>query len=279
LHAQEFALQLTIDKTQITNVSIDWLEQAIPVISSFYNDRKWTELSHEDFERIQVQAKLVFNSIDASNQAVTQFVLTSLRPIYGTTQQTQVLNLIDDSWQFSFPRNRQLLFDEQSFDALGTTLTFYAYILLGMDADTFSPLGGTRYFEKAQQIANVAQSGGVGWGRDGRRRNRTYLIGYLLDPQLSGVRQAAYIYHREGMDLFAREPDKARQNVFRALKTIRETQRKTTEQYLIMLFLNTKFREIVRIFEDADPALKTEVYQLLSELDPSHLSEYEKLRR
>jgi hypothetical protein len=276
--AQEFSAQITIDRSQITNVGIDWLEQAIPLISSYYNDRKWTTLTFEEYERVQVQFKLIFNSIDANNNAAAQFVVSSTRPIYGTTQQTSVLNLIDDSWQFNFARNRNLLFDEQSYDAFATTLNFYAYILLGMDADTFSPLGGTPFFEKAQQIANVAQSAGIGWGRDGRRRNRTYLIQYLLDPQLSGIRRAIYTYHREGLDLFTREPDKARRNVLEALKSIRETQRKTTEQYLMMLFFNTKFREIVRIFEDADPLLKQETYALLTELDPSHLTEYDKLK-
>lgn len=279
LPAQELDVTVSIDRKQITNVNIDWLEQAIPQMGGFLNDYQWTQLEFQETERIKAQVQIIFNSIDASGGAASgQFVLTTQRPVYGTTAFTQVLTHADDQWQFNYPRNRTLLHDEQTFDAVGSLLNFYALIILGFDADTFAPLGGTPFFERALQTANIAQNGGPGWGRDGRRRNRTYMAEFLLDPQFQPLRQAQYLYHRQGLDLFVSDPLTARTNALQALRLIRETQRKTTEQYPFMLFFNTKFREIVRIFEDAEPVLKAEVHALLTELDPGHLSEYDKLR-
>lgn len=276
--AQELNAQVSIDRTQINNTNVDWLETAVPLVQGFINDFKWSDQRFEEIERVQVQMKIIFSGIDPSNTASAQLVVSSQRPIYGTMQQTPVLNLVDDTWQFNFGRNRILLHDEQTYDAMGTVLAFYSNMILGFDADTFAPLGGQKFFEKAQQAANIAQNSGLGWGRDGRRRNRTYLVGYMLDPQYEGLRKAMYTFHREGIDQFVNDPEKARKNILSALKLIRETQRKTTEQYPFVLFFNTKFREIVRVFEQAESPLKVEVHTLLTELDPSHLSEYDKLK-
>ena len=173
-----------------------------------------------------------------------------------------------------------MVHDELQFDALTTLLDFYAYIIIGYDYDSFSELGGSPYFSEAQNLVSLAQtSPSAGWQRSSTvPRNRAQLIADLLNPNYERLRRAFYMYHRQGLDLFLEDPDQARKNIAEALEMIQNTKRQTTNNLLFDTFFDAKYRELVSLFEDAPTEQRLQVYNLLAEIDPSHLTEYSKLQ-
>ncbi len=205
-----------------------------------------------------------------------QLTIGSQRPIYGTTQMSNVTQIADGSWGFAYEPNSSLVYDPDRFNALTSVLDFYANLILGYDYDSFKPLGGTRFFQRAREIVFLAPSGGAGW-TVGSDNSRGTLIQQLLDPRLEPVRLANFDYHFGGLDHFVSDPQKARQAVLNALRGIQVVLDEVSNQYVIDLFLATKNREVVGIFEGSNES--STAYGILLDIDPSRSSIYDRLVR
>jgi hypothetical protein len=186
----------------------------------------------------------------------------------------------DNNWRFSYPRNKSLIRDDLLFDELTSFLDFYAFVLLGLDYDTFSELGGTRHYTQAFNIFELGQNtGAFGWGRSiGSQRNRYGLINGLTGNAFSDFRRALYRYHRLGLDRFTDNQQGAREEVIQALGLIRDNKRTTTNNYLYDLFFGTKYTEITAVLMEAESAVRSRAYTILQDVDPAHTSEYRKLQ-
>lgn len=279
LFAQELDVKVTIDKSKINSASIDFVNNLKPAIENYLNNFSWTSDRYLPSERIHASLQVILNSVDNNYNFEATVIIQSQRPVYNTTNSTPVM-LLTDTWNFQYAPNQSLVHNEFRFSPLASQLDFYAYLILGYDYDTFSPLGGTPLFRHARKITDMAQSnGGQGWSSGAGPRSRYSLITDLLDPNYEGLRQASYEYHRQGLDLFTSNTDSARKHMYHALELIQQAQQQTTDTYPFSIFFNTKFKEIVSAFRDAGTNMRLKVYRLLSNLDPAHLTEYEKLRR
>ncbi|HKJ45882.1 MAG TPA: DUF4835 family protein [Balneolales bacterium] len=277
--AQELKCDVTIDKSKISSSNIDYIGQLKSAIEDYINNHNWTDDRFQDEERIHFNMQVILNSVDNNYNFKANVVISSERPIYNTVSTTPVV-IISDNWDFNYTPNSSVVHDEFQFNDVASFLDFYSYIILGYDYDTFSRLGGSPYFKKARKIVDIAQSaGGSGWSSSSGPRSRYSLVSDLLDPNYEDLRKAIYIYHRQGLDLFTSNTEKARSNVADALKLIQNAQNKTTDNYLFDLFFNTKFREIVSIFQDAPQSQRLDVYNLLTTIDSGHISEYDKLKK
>ncbi len=278
--AQEFNVQVTVDQSQVSSASLSYLDNLPDEVESYFNEHDWIGANFLDHEQIDAELQIVLLSVDDNYNFQANVVIRAQRPIYNTMQLTTTLLMNDENWTFQYTPNRALVHDELQFDALTTFLDFYAYVILGYDFDSFSELGGTPYFTEAQNILALAQTASSpGWSRSGgTRRGRVQLVTDLLNPTYQNFRQAIYIYHRLGLDNFASDTDQARENILEALELIRDSQRNATNDFLFDIFFNAKYREIVSIFEDAPTEIRLEAYELLSQMDQSHLSEYNKLQ-
>lgn len=278
--AQEIRALVSLNQESVQSSGLDYLDQIIGLTRSYINKHIWTEKQVDQVEQLDVNMQIILNRVTGGSTFSANLVLSLRRPIYNTTQQTVVLNLIDEDWVFTFDRNKNVIHDEVAFDGIASIYDFYVYLILGLDADTFAPLGGKEFYERAQFIVNNAQGlGDAGWTRSPTRVNRFLLVQMLLDPQYNGFRQALYLFHRKGLDTFLTDPEGSRQRVFEALTLLKDTRRQVTQNFLFQNFYDAKFREITDIFMEAEPEMKIAVYQLLSEIDPSHLNQYEVLRR
>lgn len=280
LKAQEINANIELNTSQISSSDYDYLGDLKQLVERYINETRWTDDRFEEEERIEVN--ILINLIDADNSANfdANIVVQLFRPIYNTIAKTPVLIINDTNWRFNFTRNRNILRDDNQYDDIASVLDFYMYIILGYDYDTFSELGGSPYFSKAQDILNVAQStgGATGWTSMGSRRSRNGLITQLQNPNYEGFRRALYTYHRLGLDQFTINTTRARERIFDALEMLRETRRQTAERYLFDLFFATKHKEFTAAFMDAELDERLEVYNLLVDMDNSHISEYEKLQ-
>lgn len=280
LQAQEIRASVNVDRSQIDNTSLSYLDGFSRELESYINDNTWTNDNFQPREAIEVAIQINLQAVNNDYQFDADIIIQSRRPIYNTARQTTVFLYNDENWSFQYTPNRGLVYDQLQFDALTTLLDFYAYIILGYDYDTFAQLGGTPYFSEAQNLVSLAQTtASSGWQRSSTvPRNRAQLVADLLNPNYEVLRRAFYQYHRLGLDLFLNDPAQARQNIVDALEMIQNAQRQTTNSLLFDTFFNAKYRELVSLFEDASTEQRLQVYNILAEIDPSHLTEYSKLQ-
>jgi len=249
-------------------------------MESYLNDFDWTDHSFSTRERINGEMQVTLLSVDNNFNFRANVVIQSQRPIYNSLRETTLFLFNDDNWTFNYTPNRGLIHDQLQFDAVATFLDFYAYLILGFDFDSFSELGGTPYFSEAENVVSIAQTASsTGWSRSGaNRRNRAQLIEELVNPNYEGLRRAIYTYHRQGLDQFLSDAAKARENVLESLEMIRRSKRVATSNFLFDTFFNAKYREIASIFEDAPAGVRKEAYNVLADIDQSHLNTYDSLQ-
>ncbi|WP_372639063.1 DUF4835 family protein [Fodinibius sp.] len=278
--SQEIRADVTVDRSQVNNTSLSFLDNLADEIETYLNEYSWTDTNFRAEERVRVDIQVTLLSADDNFNFDAQVIFRSRRPIYNTTRETVLFFYNEENWSFTFTPHRTLIHDQLQFDEFTSFLDFYAYLILGYDFDSFNELGGTPYFAQAQNIVSQAQSSpSGGWERSGvNRRNRAQLVADLLNQNYEGLRLAIYQYHRQGLDRFVENPEEARKQILEALEKIQKAKRATSSNFLFDTFFNTKYRELSAIFEDAAPEVRLEAFQLLSNIDQSHLSEYRKLQ-
>lgn len=276
--SQEIKLSVTIKTDQLSGSEFDHLSGLKSVIEEYVNTRKWTEDKYEEFERIRANMQINILQGDTDFNLTASVVIQSERPIFNTLQTTPIITILDNNWSFSYPPNKSVIYDEFQFDDIASFIDFYVYIILGFDYDTFAPNSGSPYYKKASDLAELAQSSSsaTGWARS-TRQSRSLIITSILSPTYETVRTAYYRYHRLGLDLFTQNQDVARKSLLTALKEVNEAKKKTTDTYIYDLFFNTKYREITAIFLDGELQQRLEAYDFLINIDPGHITEYDKL--
>lgn len=274
--AREFNCDVTVNYTQLSGSSFTYLDELRRDVREYMNNNSWTDDRYREEERIQCSMQIIFQEALTLTSFRAQLIVTSLRPIYGTTQNSRVLQINDSEWQFEYAQGTPLVFETERYEALTAVLDFYAYLMLGYDYDTFSEQGGTPHYQKARRISELAQSkGAVGWDSAGSDRNRPALITQLLDPRFVPLRKAYFEYHFSGLDHFVGQTEEARETVLEVLRSLNEFYQNLSRQYTLDLFFGTKYQELAAIFLDSP--LSSEAYAVLNEVDPSHLTEYTKL--
>lgn len=279
-YAQEFNCDITVNNDLIEESSLTYISELGNRLEDYINEHKWTDIDFMEEERINCKMQIVIESGNSNYDFRSRVVFSIRRPIYNTTSETTSIIITDNSWSFNYPEGRSLIHDDLQFDELTSFINYLAYMGLGYDFDSFSPLGGTEYFRKAQNIVDLAQAASSsGWLRSSNnRRNRNTLVGDLLSSAYQDFREAFYTYHLKGLDLFTTDDQMARANIVEALETIRDAKRKTTSNFLFDIFFDTKSREIAGVFAEAESRVKLEAYSILSETDQGHLSEYSDLQ-
>jgi len=280
LAAQEFNCDVSINDRQISGSSYDYVSELEVALENYINGHRWTNDRFREHERIGCNFQIVLTGVDQNFNYTAEVAITTRRPIYNSNQESLAILLSDNNWRFFYPENKNLIHDDLQFDDLTSFIDFYAYIMLGYDYDSFSELGGTQYYTRAQSVFELGQnSGSQGWGRSiGAQRNRFGLITDINNPAYEDLRRAIYQYHRLGLDQFTMQPEEARNQVLQALDLIRENKQLTNNNYLFDIFFSSKYTEIVAIFRDAGAEIRTRAYNILVDVDPAHTTEYEKLQ-
>lgn len=268
---EELLCDVSINYRQLQGSNFTFLEELEELAEEYINDNVWTNDRFLEEERINCTMQIVFREALTQTSFQAQLILTSSRPIYGTSATTKVLEINDTDWQFGFSQGTPLVFETERYNALTSMLDFYVYIILGYDYDTFSEFGGEEFFQKARRIHELAQSQSSLSG--GNRRGQ--LIRQLLDPRFKPFRQAYFKYHFNGLDHFITETQRSRLVVLEVLATMQEVYDEVARSYAMDLFFRTKSKELAAIFEQS--SVSSQAYGVLSEVDPSHLTDYNRL--
>jgi hypothetical protein len=207
--------------------------------------------------------------------------VTSSRPVFGTSYLSPMINYRDNDFQFKFSEFGQLEYNQNTFkDNFTSVLAYYIYIIIGFDYDSFTRMGGTPYFQKADKIVQNAQGAQeTGWKSYENMKNRYWITENLLSEQYSDLRDFFYTYHRLGMDKLADKPNEARAAIETAIEGLRNVQRKKSNSALTSIIITVKADEIVNIFSDAFTDEKARIANMMKEIDPANSSKYEGIMR
>ena len=279
--AQELQCEVVVNSDMVQVSDRRVFVELRNAVSNFLNNRRWTSDVYRQEERINCRLVITIREAPQVGNYVAVAQIVSSRPVYGTGYETLLLSVADQNWAFDFTEAQPLQFSENAYTSrLASLLSFYAYLIIGIDRDSFSRLGGNSLYDRALQVQTNVASQGLGdpsWLSSGEQRNRYYLLNNLQDPQMEGFRAAMYLYYRQGMDIFIQKPDEARKNILQAIKNIQGVAQIRPGSAVLRSFFDTKSDEIASVFRGAQPAEKQEVVSILSGIDPTNIAKYQSI--
>ena len=229
-------------------------------------------------EKVKCTIDVFFKSVSGDNQYVAQVFIGSKRPRFMTDQHTAVVRLMDESWEFTYVKDRPINHSPRAFSDLASFLDFYMFLIMGYDYDTYDELSGTQNLQKAFLVANLGMSSGQkSWQRSTTTFSRTQLVADLLEPKFEPVRRASWIYHYCGIDSLSLTPSRAQENMLAALEMIGRVRKTVDPRNLAFrAFFDAKHMELAEVFRTYPDA---SVYDTLARIDPGNQTSYEAAKK
>lgn len=281
IKAQELNTRVQVMAPTVPNINKNNLEVLQNIIREFLNNNKWSNEAYTPAERIECNFVITVTAWDGSSAYKAEAQIQSSRPVYNTAYNSTLLNISDKDFDFNYNEGQSLDFSDQNFISnLSSLLSFYAYTIIGLDKDSFSKLGGTHFYNKAQNILNIAQvSGNKGWKAFDGLRNRYWLNENLQNKSFEELRQFIYDYHYNGLDRMQEDQSKSAKKIITLLSTLKQMDKQKLGSIFPNMYLASKADELVNVISTLpDPQDKLKAYNLLSEVDPANLNKYEALR-
>jgi Domain of unknown function (DUF4835) len=282
-NSQELNCNVQVSAQKIQGSNRQVFQSMQKDIYEFMNNTIWTNNVYSYSERVDCNILINLTDQLSADEFNGTIQIQLSRPVFNTTYNTTLLNFIDNSFQFQYIEFQPLEFNPNGQNSnLISVLAYYAYIILGIDNDSFASEGGTQYFQIAEKIVTNSQNAPEpGWKPyDGsRNRNRYWLVKNILDKEYEGVRKFIYEYDINGLDLLESKISEARTNIVESLKLIQDLYRKKPDPFLyfMQVIVDSKSDELVNIFTDAFPEEKSRIIQILTEIDPANNSKYQKI--
>lgn len=276
---QELNCTVTINSTQIPTSDRGIFRDMKIAIEQFMNTRKWTNDTYKVYEKINCKILLTIVKMPAVGSFQATVQVQSARPVYNSNYSSLVFNFADREWEFEYIESLPMEFNDNTYITnLTSMLAVYAYLIIGVDYDTFSELGGTPYFQKALAVVNNAQqSNRPGWQAQGSNRSRYWIVENFNNAQMMDLRKALYSYHRLALDTFDKDPDKSRATILKGLKDIKKIRDINPLSVLVVSFFDAKGKELANLFSSGNIQTRREAYDVITAIDPSNRSSYEKM--
>ena len=280
LDAQELNCLVIVNSDQIQNSNTQVYNTLQNSVVEYMNNTKWTTGNYKPQEKVNCAITINITEQPSSNQFKGNISVQASRPVYNSTYQTPILNFKDDQLSFSYNEYESLIYNENSFDSnLVSMLTFYAYTILGIDADTFSPLGGEQFHKLAENVVNQAQQGGYsGWNRIDGNNTRYQLNENILSPVYKDYRDVLYSYHLKGLDMMSDDAKEAKKNMAESLMKLQNVYNRRANAFLLRVFMDTKSDEIVDVFSDGPRTGTANLKELLLKIYPTFNTKWEKIK-
>lgn len=280
---QELRCNVQINSQKITGTNRQMFQTLQTAIYEFMNNTNWTNHVYGQDERIECTIMLSLNEQIGSDEYKGTLQVQSRRPIFNTSYNSPMINFLDNNLHFRYLEFDKLEFSESShMSNLTSILAFYAYMILGFDYDSFSYLGGTEYFQKAERIVNNAQNAQErGWkAYEGNRKNRYWMVENVMNDKYRPLREVYYRYHRLGLDRMSDKVMEGRAEIAETITNIQKIFREKPDPYMfyIQLFFDAKSDELVNIFSESFPTEKSRVANILIEVDNANANKYKKIQ-
>lgn len=250
-YSQSIMAEVKVDYSQVQSSNTQVYETLQRSLTNFINSTKWTNDRLKPHERIEASF-LILVSKRENNKFTASLQVQTRRPVFNSTYYTPILNLNDNNFTFEYTEYEELVFNERRFSGKNLTdvITFYVYLALGYDADTFSRDGGTEYFKTAQRISTFGQGSRFsGWSDLDGLQSRSMLINNVLKADNKTLRTLAYQYHRNGLDVIAENELRGKNAIGNAMLQLEYYTRGSYSQfYPLDIFVTAKKDEISKIF-------------------------------
>lgn len=282
LRAQELQVKVNINHSQISGTDISVFENLQQTIEHFINERQWTALQFQKHERIQCSLNI---TVLKYNRDENRFECTALiqanRPVYNSTYTTTLYNNKDDNFHFAFAQFDQLNFNDEVVDQpLTALLAYYAYLIIGLNLDSFAPMAGTDVLQNCLHLVNNAQEMGYpGWKSFEDNRNRFAIINDYLDESMRPFRQLQYDYYRKGLDEMSNNAERGRTEISDALENdLKSAHENKPLSLLPQIWTDYKRDELVNIYKGKGTQKEKErIYNLLMSFNASQSIAWENI--
>ena len=282
--AQELQVKVNVNHQQIQGTDKSVFENLQQTLEQFINEKQWTDLQFQENERIQCTFTITVTKYDASSNRFTcTAMIQASRPVFNSSYSTTIYNNRDRNFDFEFVQFDQLNFTEEVIDnQLMALVGYYAYLIIGIDLDTFSPMGGTDVLQRCMNLVNNAQNlDFVGWKSFDDSRNRFAFINDYLDESMKPFRQLQYDYYRKGLDEMAQNVERGRTNVTTALEThLKQAHEDKPLSMVPQIWTDYKRDELANIYKGKGTQKEKEsVYDVLFGINASQSASWDKIKQ
>jgi hypothetical protein len=284
VRAQELQVKININTQQVEGSDKSVFDNLKQTLEQWMNDRQWTELQFQKHERIVCNFNLTVTKYNKSENAFEcTAMIQANRPVFNSSYNSTLYNNKDGDFNFQFAQFDQLNYNDEMVDnQLTALMAYYAYLIIGLDMDSFAPLGGTDVLQRCMNLVNNAQSLGFpGWKSFEDKRNRFAIINDYLDEQMKPFRQLQYDYYRLGLDEMANNADRGRVNITEALeKGLKVAHEQKPLSLLPQIWTDYKRDELANIYQGKGTQKEKEaVYDLLLNINASQTNAWDQIRK
>ena len=281
--AQELQAKITINHAQISGTEKSVFDNLQQTLEQFVNDRQWTHLQFQKNERIVCNFNLQVTKYDKDQGIFTcKATIQANRPVYNSAYTSTLYNNVDENFTFKFAEFDQLEFNEEQIDNQLTALfAYYAYLLIGLDLDSFSPKGGEDVLQRCMNLTNNAQNLDYpGWKAFDNDRNRFAIINDYLDGSMEPFRQLQYDYYRKGLDEMANNVERGRTEITTALETgLKKAKENRPLSMLPQIWTDYKKDELANIYKGKGTQKEKEsVFEILTSINPSQNKYWDQIK-
>lgn len=276
LNAQELRCNISVSSQKIQGTNKEIFSNMQRDMYEFVNNKRWSENIFSYDERIECSIMITLDEQMGSDRFRGSLQVRVSRPVFNASYSTVLLNFKDNDVDFEYREFEALEFNEAGQNtSLVNLLAYYAYVILGLDYDSFSMMGGSEFFTKAENIVAQCQNAKeAGWKSFESKRNRYWLVNNLQDRSYSPMRECFYRYHRTGLDVMADNVNDGKLEIVSALELLRKAHRAKPNSYIMQVFFDAKSDEIVNIFKSAFTDERKRIYTLLTEVNAANTSKY-----
>lgn len=283
VRAQELQARVTLNYSQIQGTDASVFENLKQTLTQFINDRQWTNLQFQKNERIPCNFNITVTKYDNSSNLFTcKATIQANRPVYNSTYTSTIYNNTDNDFNFNYAQFDQLQFNEENVDNQLTALVaYYAYLIIGINLDTFAPMGGEEVLQQCMNLANNSQNLNFpGWKAFDNDRNRFAIINDYLDGSMKTFRQLQYDYYRTGLDEMANNAERGRTNITIAIENdLKKCHEDNPMSMLPQIWTDYKRDELANIYKGKGTQKEKEsVYNILFSINASQNSAWEKIK-
>ena len=283
-HAQELQAKITINHNQIQGTDKSVFENLQQTLEQFVNDRQWTNLQFQKNERIQCSFNITVTKYDKSSNLFTcKALIQASRPVYNSAYTTTIYNNSDNEFTFEFAEFDQLEFNEETLDnQLVALFAYYAYLIIGINLDTFAPMGGEDVLQRCMTLTNNAQNLNFpGWKSFDNDRNRFAIINDYLDGGMAPFRQLQYDYYRKGLDEMANNAERGRTEITTAIQEdLKKCHEDKPLSRLPQIWTDYKRDELANIYKGKGTQKeKDSVYEILFSINAAQSNAWNKIKQ
>jgi hypothetical protein len=277
--SQELNCKVIVNAQQTGNENFPIFKTLEKQLTEFVNKTKWTNQKFAPQER--VDCSMFINIVEYSGESFSATLqVQSSRPTYGSSYSSPIYNFNDKDFNFRYLEFQNLIFNPTQYESnLVSVLGFHVYMVLGLDADSFTEKGGDPYFKQAQIITNYSQqSNSAGWKLEDGLQSRFALIDNIMSPTFKEFREVMYTYHRVGMDVMAENNKKGKEEIASALSTFKDMNSRRPNSFLLRTFFDAKADELEQIFSDGPNVNIASLKETLQRIAPMHSSKWSNIK-